>query len=71
MVARVNISIWKGTTMENTNRKYTSFVKMFSTRVIYQAHMEQNSKIAATEVTVIRMLVKKAAAKPLEPRASI
>ena len=43
--------------MENTNRKYTSLVKKFSTRVMYHAHMEQHSRMATTEVMVITMLV--------------
>ena len=65
----MNISIWKGTTMENTNRKYTILVKKFSTRVMNHAHMEQHSRMATTEVMVITMLVPKADRKPLEPTA--
>ena len=37
---------------------------------MYQAHMEQNSRMAATEVTVISRLVRNALMKPLEPMAS-
>ena len=53
---RVNITIWNGTTMENANSKYIILLNALFTRVIYHAHMEQKSKIAATEVMVINRL---------------
>ncbi len=60
----VNMSIWKGTTMENTKRKYTALQKRLFTRTTYQAHMEQHTRISATEVTVMMSEFMNAAAKP-------
>ena len=54
--ASVNITIWNGTTIENTHKKYIPFDSIESTLVIYQAHIEQHIMISATDVTVIRTL---------------
>ena len=45
--------------MLNTHRKYIPLDKVFCTRVIYHAHMEQHSKISATDETVITKLYQK------------
>ena len=50
---RVNITIWNGTTMENRHSMYMVFVSVLVTRLMYQAHMEVQSRITATENTVI------------------
>ncbi len=50
---RVNITIWKGTTMEKTHRRYKSLVAVLFTRVIYQANMEVQSRMTTTDPTVI------------------
>ena len=50
---RVNITIWKGTTMENTQSRYRIFVNFVFTLVIYQAHMDVHTRITSTEPTVI------------------
>ena len=42
--------------MENTNRKYSACEILLFTLVINHAHMEQQIRIAATEVMVIRRL---------------
>ena len=50
---KVNITIWNGTTMENTQSKYNSFVNLLFTLVIYHAHIEVHTRITSTEPTVI------------------
>ena len=60
----MNISIWKGTTMEKTKRKYSALEYQVRTRVMNQAHMEQQIRISAAESTVITRLFQKAAGKP-------
>jgi len=61
---RVNITIWKGTTMDSTNRKYSALLTTPFTRVMYQAHMEQHTRIRATEVRVMTRVYPKAWGKP-------
>ena len=56
MLERVNMTIWKGTTMEKAHRPYSSLVKRVWTRVMYQANMLQKMSIAKTLVTVISTL---------------
>ena len=53
---RVNITIWKGTTMENTQAKYTMRQNRESTRAMYQAAMEVNSRIRPVDSRVITVL---------------
>jgi len=53
ILERVNITIWNGTTMENRHSMYMVFVSVLVTRLMYQAHMEVQSRITATENTVI------------------
>ena len=50
---RVNMTIWKGTTMEKAHSRYSPLVTQLLTLVIYQANMEQKSRMAATELTVM------------------
>ncbi len=50
---KVNITIWNGTTMVNTQNKYNSFVNLLFTRAIYHAHIEVHTRITRTEPTVI------------------
>ena len=50
---KVNITIWNGTTMENTHRRYRTFVNFVFTLVMYQAHMEVQIRITSTEPRVI------------------
>ena len=54
--ASVNITIWKGTTMENTHRKYTILLSRLPTREIYHAAMEVHSRIRTVETMVIKKL---------------
>ena len=49
----VNITIWKGTTMENTHSRYNAWVNFDFTLVIYQAHIDVQIRITSTEPTVI------------------
>ena len=53
---RVNMTIWKGTTMENTHRKYSALQNREFTRAIYQAAMEVHSRIRAVDRMVITTL---------------
>ena len=53
---RVNITIWKGTTMENTHRKYSALQKGESTRAMYQAAMEVPMRMRAVDSTVMTTL---------------
>ena len=53
VLERVNITIWNGTTMENAQSRYISLETVPVTRVMYQPHIEQHSRIRMTEVTVI------------------
>ena len=49
----VNITIWKGTIMENRQRQYKPFENLSFTRMIYHAHIDVQRIITATEHTVI------------------
>ena len=53
---KVNMTIWKGTTMENTISKFMNLLSLLFTRVRYQPVMEQHSRISTTLVMVIRRL---------------
>lgn len=53
---RVNMTIWKGTTMENTHRKYSALQNREFTRAIYQAAMEVHSRMRAVDRRVITTL---------------
>ena len=53
---RVNMTIWKGTTMEKTISRFIPLDSRLCTRVRYQPHMEQHSKIRNTLVTVMTRL---------------
>ena len=53
---RVNMTIWKGTTMENTISRFINLLSLLFTRVRYQPVMEQHSRISATLVTVMTRL---------------
>ena len=53
VLERVNITIWNGTTIENTQSRYIALEIMELTRVMYQPHIEQHSRISTTEVIVI------------------
>ena len=50
---RVNMTIWKGTTMENTQSRYKNLVARLFTRVINQANMEVQIRMTSTEPTVM------------------
>ena len=54
--ASVNMTIWKGTTMENTISRFMNLLSLLFTRVRYQPVMEQHSRISATLVTVMTRL---------------
>ena len=56
VLERVNITIWKGTTMENTHRKYSALQKTEFTRAMYQAAMEVPIRIRAVERMVMTTL---------------
>ena len=60
----MNITIWKGTTMEKAHSRYRALVILFTTRVIYQANMEQKMRMASTEVTVMRTVHSRLMKKP-------
>ena len=47
------MTIWKGTTMENTHRKYTTLEAISSTREMYHAAMEVHSRIRIADRMVI------------------
>ena len=53
VLERVNITIWNGTTIENTQSRYIALEIMELTRGMYQPHIEQHSRISTTEVIVI------------------
>ena len=53
---RVNMTIWKGTTMENTISRFMNLLSLLFTRVRYQPVMEQHSRISTTLVTVMTRL---------------
>ena len=53
---RVNMTIWKGTTMENTHRKYSALQNTEFTRAIYHAAMEVHTRIRAVDSTVMTTL---------------
>ena len=50
------MTIWKGTTMENTISRFMNLLSLLFTRVRYQPVMEQHSRISTTLVTVIKRL---------------
>ncbi len=52
----VNITIWKGTTIEKMQSVYRILQNLESTRAMYQAAMEQQMRISTVESTVIRAL---------------
>ena len=56
MRERVNITIWNGTTIENTHRKYTILLKTLPTREIYHAAMDVHRRISAEETIVMNRL---------------
>ena len=56
---RVNMTIWKGTTIEKTISRFIPLDRTLWTRVRYQPHMEQQSRIKKTLVTVMTRLYKK------------
>ena len=60
----VNMTIWNGTTMESTHRRYTPFVKRFATRVMNHAHIEQQMRITRTEPTVMKTVQPTASRNP-------
>ena len=45
---RVNMTIWKGTTMEKTMSRFMNLLSLLFTRVRYQPVMEQHSRMRAT-----------------------
>ena len=53
VLERVNITIWNGTTIEKTHSKYIALEIAEVTRVMYQPHIEQHSRISSTEETVM------------------
>ena len=59
VLERVNITIWKGTTMENTISRFMNLLSLLFTRVRYQPVIEQHSKIKNTLLTVITRLYSK------------
>ncbi len=61
---KVNITIWKGTTMENTHRVYSVLVVRLLTRVMNQANMDVQIRITTTEPTVMTRVHSTAFKKP-------
>ena len=53
VLERVNMTIWNGTTIENAHSRYISLETLEVTRVMYQPHIEQHSRMSTTEVTVM------------------
>lgn len=49
---RGNMTIWKGTTMLAINARYISLATQLLTLTIHHAHMEQHSRISATDPSV-------------------
>ena len=52
----VNMTIWNGTIMENTNMKYTILQMVLPTREMYHAAIDVQSRMSATDKTVITTL---------------
>ena len=50
------MTIWNGTTIENTHMRYTSLQKRLFTRVMYHAAMDVQMSMSAVENTVITRL---------------
>src|SRR5690606_10482531 len=61
----VNITIWNGTTIENTNMKNSALDHFVFTRVKNQPVIDVKNTIAATENTVINKDIPKAEKKPI------
>ena len=61
----VNMTIWNGTTIENTNRQYNVLLSLVLTLVIYHAVMEVKSTITRTEPTVMNADQPNAAKNPV------
>ena len=53
---RVNMTIWKGTTIEKTMSRFMNLLSLLFTRVRYQPVIEQQSRMSATLVRVISRL---------------
>ena len=53
---RVNMTIWKGTTIEKTMSRFMNLLSLLFTRVRYQPVIEQQSRMSTTLVRVISRL---------------
>ena len=56
VLERVNMTIWKGTTIENTMSRFINLLSLLFTRVRYQPVMEQHSRMRTTLETVMTRL---------------
>ena len=53
VLASVNMTIWNGTTIENTHTRYTMRQNRLFTREMYHAAMDVHTRISAVDSTVM------------------